>query len=177
MHSRESVQGRIGVDAAEVVRVWTAADSPKSPETRTGGILQAFLRPGVVESWYREPLTEILLRDLRLLGGPLEYPWGQLSDGTFLVASCRLPESADITAEPWPLALVSLQRRDRADRRVLIDGCQRPRCSITDLVRAHTFSVQDPGAQRACPRAVNDQMLKGRSFGPKSQFSAFPTLD
>lgn len=135
------------VTADDVIRVWSAADSTKAPETRTGGIRQAFLQSGVVESWYREPLTEDLLRDLRLLGGPLEYNWGQLSDGTFLVRTCRLPENADITAEPSPLALVCLQRSDRADRGVLIDGCHRAVCLYHRLQAGHP--VPEPWTCRA----------------------------
>ena len=125
------------VKADEVVRVWTAADATKSPRANTGGILRAFLQPGVVQSWYREPLTEMLLGNLRLLGGPMEYPWGQLSDGTFQVASCRLPDHADIEVEPSPLALVCLQRTDRPDRRVLIDGCHRAVCLYQRLQAGH----------------------------------------
>ena len=120
---------RTPVTVNEVVQVWTAADSAKPPEKRTGGIGDNFLlQPGIVRSWFREPLTEALLRDQRLVGGPLDYPWGERSDGTFLVAPCRLPDDADITTEPIPLGLVCLQRSDGPDRRVLIDGRHRAVC-------------------------------------------------
>ena len=93
--------------------------------------------PGIVDLWYKEPLTEPMLADLRLLGGPLEYPWGQLSDGSFLVASCSLPLDTDITVEPSPLSLICLQRSDRQDRRVLIGGCHRAVCLWHRLQAGH----------------------------------------
>lgn len=132
------------VDVDEVARVWTEADSTKPPGSWTGGLLAAFRQPGVVDLWYKEPLTEPMLADLRLLGGPLEYPWGQLSGGSFLVRSCCLFEGADVTTEPSPLSLVCLQRSDRRDRRVLIDGCHRALCLWHRLQAGHPV----PGATR-----------------------------
>ena len=63
MPGSDSLREPVCVCLPEVVEVWTQADSTKPPEKRTGGLLQAFLQPGI---------TEFLLKALRLLGGPLK---------------------------------------------------------------------------------------------------------
>lgn len=98
----------------------------RSGGASTIGILNAFLARGIVDQWYREPLTEEVLGDLRLIGGPSTSPWARLSGATFLVSKCSSETAQiDLTTDPSPLEFVCIEDGEQVDRRVLLDGCHR----------------------------------------------------